>query len=140
MLFRRQHQRQTLQDIDDAPFFSLNGYSTPAKVVKVYDGDTIHVIFKYFDKYLKWRCRIAHIDTPELKTKNEEEKTKGHMVKDKVSELLLGKIVHIDCFDFDKYGRLLIEVKLPDSTKKLHEWLLENNYAHSYEGGTKQAW
>jgi micrococcal nuclease len=133
-------KKDSLEEVIDAPFFTLNGHSTPAKVVKVYDGDTIHVVFKYFGSYLKWKCRISHIDTPELRTKNEAEKERGYMVRDKVSELLLNKIVQIDCFEFDKYGRLLIEVTIPGTTKKLHEWLIENNYAHVYEGGTKQAW
>ena len=46
----------------------------------------------------------------------------------------------IHCLEFDKYGRLLIEVMLPDSTEKLHEWLISNNYAKPYEGGTKEGW
>ncbi len=48
----------------DTLVFSLNGHKTHAKVVNVYDGDTIHVVFKYFDTYYKWICRIAHVDTP----------------------------------------------------------------------------
>jgi endonuclease YncB( thermonuclease family) len=124
----------------NTPKFTLNKYSTWAKVVKVYDGDTIHVVFKYFGLYYSWNCRIAHVDTPELRTKNSEEKKLGYVVKEKVSELLLNKIVYINCFEFDKYGRLLVEVILPNSTEKLHEWLIRNNYANSYEGGTKEGW
>jgi endonuclease YncB( thermonuclease family) len=124
----------------NTPEFTLNKYSTNAKVVKVYDGDTIHVVFEYFGKFYRWNCRIAHVDTPELRTKNTEEKKLGYLVKQKVEELLLNKIVRIQCFDFDKYGRLLIEVTLPETTEKLHEWLIRNNYAKLYEGGTKEGW
>lgn len=124
----------------NTPKFTLNKYSTDAKVVKVYDGDTIHVVFKYFEHFYRWTCRIAHVDTPELRSKNQEEKKLGYLVKQKVEELLLNKIVRIQCFEFDKYGRLLIEVTLPDSKEKLHDWLIRNNYAKLYEGGTKEEW
>lgn len=129
-------ENQTL----NTPMFTLDKFSTYAKVVKVYDGDTIHVVFEYFGNFYRWNCRIAHVDTPELRTKNAEEKKLGYLVKQKVEELLLNKIVYIHCFEFDKYGRLLVEVMLPDSTEKLHEWLIRNNYAKAYEGGTKDEW
>lgn len=124
----------------NTPVFTLNNYLTDAKVVKVYDGDTIHLVFEYFGNFYRWNCRIAHVDTPELRTKNAEEKKLGYIVKQKVEELLLNKIVKVQCFEFDKYGRLLIEVILPETKEKLHEWLIRNGYAKSYEGGTKEGW
>ena len=123
---------------ETTPAFSLNGFKTDAKVVKVYDGDTVHVVFSYFDKYYKWIGRIAHVDTPELRTKNEEEKKKGYEVRDKLRELILGKIVQLHCHEFDKYGRLLIDIETEGV--KVDEWLISNGYAKKYEGGTKEKW
>lgn len=123
---------------EDVPMFSLNGYVTEAKVVKVYDGDTVHVVFKYFEKYYKWIGRIAHVDTPELRTKNLEEKKKGYEVRDKLRELICGKVVQLHCHEFDKYGRLLIDIQIDDI--KVDEWLITNGYAKKYEGGTKEKW
>jgi micrococcal nuclease len=123
---------------DKVEFFSLNGQTVQAKVVKVYDGDTIHVVFKYFDKFYKWNCRIAHVDTPELRTKNEEEKKKGYEVRDKLRELILNKIVKLNCLEFDKYGRLLVDIYLNESN--VNDWLVTNGYAKKYEGGTKEKW
>lgn len=123
---------------ETTPAFSLNGFKTDAKVVKVYDGDTVHVVFSYFDKFFKWTCRIAHVDTPELRTKNEEEKKKGYEVRDKLRELIMGKIVQLHCHEFDKYGRLLIDIEIDGV--KVDEWLLSNGYAKKYEGGTKEKW
>lgn len=120
------------------PLFSLNGIKTDAKVVHVYDGDTVHVVFKLFDNYYKWVCRIAHVDTPELRTKNEEEKKKGYETRDKLRDLILDKIVNIHCLDFDKYGRLLAELYIDDI--HVNQWLIDNNYAKKYEGGTKEKW
>lgn len=122
----------------DTPFFSLDGYSTSAVVVKVYDGDTIHVVFDYMGKAFKWNCRISHVDTPELRTKNLEEKKKGYEVRDKLTELILNKTVKLDCGAFDKYGRLLVEITIPETQVRVHEWLIQNGYANPYEGGTKK--
>lgn len=126
------------QQTDKVESFSLKGQKLRAKVVKVYDGDTIHVVFKHFNQFYKWNCRIAHVDTPELRTKNEEEKKRGYEVRDKLRELIADKIVTIECGDFDKYGRLLIEVFMDETN--VNEWLITNNYAKKYEGGTKEKW
>lgn len=120
------------------PFFTLKGLKTEAKVVHVYDGDTIHVVFNLFDKYYKWVGRIAHVDTPELRTKNENEKKLGYHVRDKLREMILNKIVTIECLEFDKYGRLLIEIYLEGLY--INQWLIDNNFAKKYDGGTKQSW
>ena len=131
--------QQTLESqTEKTQSFTLKGYKTDAKVVKVYDGDTVHVVFSYFNTYYKWIARIAHVDTPELKTKNEEEKKKGYEVRDKLRELILGKIVQLHCREFDKYGRLLIDIEIEGI--KVDEWLLSNGYAKKYEGGTKEKW
>lgn len=124
----------------DTPFFSLNGTSTSATIVKVYDGDTVHAVFDFMGKSFKWKCRIAHVDTPELRTKNEEEKKKGYAVRDQLSELILNKVVQLDCQEFDKYGRLLVEITIPETKVRVHEWLVQNGHAKAYEGGTKEAW
>ena len=63
-------------NIHDAPDFSscLEGQSVTAKVVSVYDGDSIKAIFPFNDTLLKWTCRIDGVDTPEVRTRNADEK------------------------------------------------------------------
>jgi endonuclease YncB( thermonuclease family) len=124
----------------DIPLFTLKGFTTDAKIVRVYDGDTVHAVFLYGGQYHKWNCRIAHVDTPELRTKDLAEKQKGIEARDYLRGLILDKIVKLDCFEFDKYGRLLVEITLPETNEKVHECLLSNNHAHPYEGATKQKW
>ena len=121
-------------------YFSLDGYETMAKVVKVYDGDTVHVVFKYFDKYFKWNCRILHVDTPELRTKDAEEKKRGYECRDKLSALIMDKVVSLKCSKFDKYGRLLVEITVPETGIKIHEYLISEGLANKYEGKTKEKW
>jgi len=124
----------------DIKYFSLDGYETKAKVVKVYDGDTVHVVFQLFDKYYKWNCRILHVDTPELRTKDLEEKKRGYECRDKLSALILDKIVLLNCSKFDKYGRLLVEMTVPETGVKIHEYLISEGLANKYEGKTKEKW
>lgn len=121
------------------PVFSLTGHTCKAKVVYVYDGDTVHLVIEVFGKLYKWKCRIAHIDTPELRTKDAHEKQMGVDARDKLKTLIENKIVDVHCFEFDKYGRLLVEIITEDGIK-IHEWLLQNHLAQPYEGGTKSTW
>ena len=132
----------TINEYNDAPFFTLKNNCCEGKVVHVYDGDTIHVIMETFGTVFKWRCRIAHIDCPELRTRNAEEKSQGYIARDVVRDLLMNKIVRLKCLDFDKYGRLLVEITVCIDEKDvlLHEWLIANNYAQPYEGKTKLEW
>ena len=133
---------------ENTSFFSLDGETHDAKVVYVYDGDTMHVVFKKFGQYYRWNSRIIGVDTPELKTKNEREKKHGLKVRDATREVLMHRIVKVKCFSFDKYGRLLIDVVMPDNMQikdsseplMLSQWLIQNNYAYAYDGGTKKSW
>ena len=118
----------------NTPIFSLDGMNFQAKIVDVHDGDTVKAVFKVFDKYYKWNCRIAHVDTPELRTDDPAEKERGLFVRDKLKEQILNKIVMIHCLKFDKYGRLLVEI---NNGQNIHEWLIQNKYANPYEGKTK---
>jgi len=92
--------------------FSLEGLTFDAKCIKVYDGDTITVIFKYNEVFYKWRIRLLRINAPELR---KETKLEGIIVRDKVRELLLGKIVKVECGKFDAFGRILGEVYIGDT-------------------------
>jgi len=109
------------------------------KVVSVYDGDTIKVVFLLGDKLYKWNCRLDRVDTPELRTRNDLEKELGYSVRDKLREKILNKIVKIKCGDFDKYGRLLTEIYINDN-ESVNQWLIDNKMAFEYHGGTKQDW
>lgn len=126
---------------------SLNGNVYFAKVVYVYDGDTVHVVFKEFGNYFRWNCRIIGVDTPEIRTSNPDEKQKAIEVRDILREYIDGEVLPIYCYDFDKYGRLLIDIEVPevmrsdaDVPETLSQWLVKNEYAYCYDGGTKKSW
>lgn len=117
--------------------FSFNGLVVPARVVDVYDGDSCKCIFTFNGIYQRFTCRITGIDTPEIRTHNNAEKKAAIIARDKVRELVLHKIVKLSCFDFDKYGRLLVDIEY-DDIPSLSKYLINNGYGYQYDGGTKQ--
>ena len=118
--------------------FSLEGQEHRAKVVDVYDGDTIKCVFPIHNKLYRWNCRIAGVDTPELRTRCKPEKAFGYKVRDLLREKILNKVIYLQCGEFDKYGRLLVNILCDDCL--VNDWLVENKYAFAYDGGTKQSW
>ena len=117
---------------------SFDGETKEAKVLSVYDGDTIKVAFALGDSMYKWNCRLLGVDTPELRTSNKKEKEFGYKVRDLLRERILNKVVTLKCSEFGKYGRLLVEVFIGDES--INQWLIANGYAFAYDGGTKQVW
>jgi endonuclease YncB( thermonuclease family) len=122
-------------DTKNIKLFTLEGKQTYGIVSDIYDGDTCKIVFKLKDEFFKWNCRISGVDTPELRTKNLKEKECGYFVRDKLREKILNKVVKVNCMKFDKYGRLLVEIFIDDCN--INTWLIENNYAYAYDGGTK---
>lgn len=123
---------------NDTPFFSLTGLETKAKCVKCYDGDTVHLVFLYNQKLCKWSCRLSGINTPEIRTKNIEEKKSGLQAKQFLEDQILDKIIDISIDDLDKYGRLLVTIK-NNKGCNINELMVMNGYAIEYHGGKKES-
>ena len=116
------------------------------EITKVLDGDTIDVVIDLgFDLYKKERVRIAGVDTPEKRTRNLEEKALGldatNWLKDKLEGAISGDddlVIRTELVGgTGKYGRLLGWCYIGDSTLSLNEQMIEEGYAHAYDGGTK---
>jgi len=120
--------------------FGFDGETKEAKVVSVYDGDTVKVVFPVLRKLYKFNCRLQGVDTPEIRTRDKTEKEYGLKVRDLLREKILNKVVTIHCGNFDKYGRLLINIQCKNDKEKISEWLINNKYAFIYDGGTKKKW
>ena len=111
-----------------------------ARVIKVYDGDTITIASRVGCcdlSYYRFSVRLANIDCPELRTKNETEKIYALKAKNELEQLILNKFVTLNIYKTDKYGRLLAEVYFEN--KSLNDWLLHNHLAVNYDGGKKSS-
>ena len=125
------------------PLFSLEGTFVPGKIVDVYDGDTVKIVLELSinSEYFRWNCRLSGINTPEIRTRNLKEKEFVLLVRDKLKERIEDKILLIKCGEFDKYGRLLVEIfENNGELFSINNWLIENKYAKPYDGGTKEEW
>jgi len=99
-----------------------------------------------FDLYKKERVRVAGVDTPEKRTKDEEEKSLGYDATHWLEERLKGAIEGDDDLvirtelvgGVGKYGRLLGWLYIGDADVSLNEQMIEEGYAWAYDGGTKQ--
>lgn len=112
---------------------------TDGYVIKVYDGDTITIATKLplidDENYYRFSVRLRGIDTPEMKTTNEDEKEIALLAKDHVTSLIYNKTIQLQDIDYDKYGRLLAKVYYEGNN--ISDSLLEKRLALAYDGGTK---
>lgn len=83
-------------------------YHYEAKVLSVYDGDTITVMvdmgMKHFNRV---KVRLLGINTPEIRTKDPIEKAKGINARDYLKERIEGKTVILKTVKKGKFGRWL---------------------------------
>ena len=116
------------------------------EINRVIDGDTIDVTIDLgFDLYKKERVRVAGVDTPEKRTRDEEEKALGydatHWLQEKLEGAISGEdelIVRTELVGgVGKYGRLLGWLYIGDAELSLNEQMITEGYAWSYSGGTK---
>ena len=139
--FKKFNDKRRLKQLDASTIdvFSFKGLERQSRVVKVYDGDTITILFRFNKQYYKTSCRILGIDTPELRTKNLKEKAAGYKARDFLSGFILDKIILIKFGKFDKYGRPLIEGFL-DNGQSISNLMISNGHAKPYFGGKKTEW
>jgi endonuclease YncB( thermonuclease family) len=133
----------TRNDGDDVPWFNLDGMLLRCKVVAVYDGDTITIVFPFEGKAWREKCRLTGIDTPEIRTKNEAEKAAALRARDWLRGEVLGQKLWVRCGRWDKFGRLLgtLYRERDDATTQqrpsLNDELIARGLAVAYDGGTK---
>ena len=142
----------------NVPEFTLNGLSCWGKIVYVYDGDTVHIVINFNNNLTKFNCRLSGIDTKEMKSTNLNDKelaikarnfllskitddNLNNLMKNNIKDLCSKskKLVWVNCLEFDKYGRLLVEIKdEPTSEKTYNQELIDLGLAVPYFGGHKE--
>jgi len=112
-------------------------------IAKVVDGDTIDAdIDLGFDISLSKRIRLAGIDTPESRTKDEYEKKLGLESKEWLKKHLEGAkniLIKTELPDStEKYGRIIGHLYINDGEVSVNNKMIDEGYAWEYDGGTKQ--
>jgi micrococcal nuclease len=111
-------------------------------VGRVVDGDTIDAdIDLGFDISLTKRIRLAGVDTPESRTKDEEEKKLGLDAKNWLKnrlEFAKDIVIRTELPDStEKYGRIIGHIYINDEEVSLSNQMIAEGYALAYDGGTK---
>jgi endonuclease YncB( thermonuclease family) len=117
---------------------------TEAKVIGVYDGDTVIIAAFIGDQALRFNVRIYGIDCNEIKGGSTESKIEAQKAKKYVIDRLLNKIVKINVLNGqvingkkmrEKYGRLIAIISIEGNS--IADELLHLGLAKPYFGGNK---
>lgn len=149
------------------PEFSLCGQSLKGKVVEMYDADTCKIVLPLNNTLYKFTCRLNGIDSPEMKPNKEKpnreieilwaKKARKELLnyvcsnnlifdnldikKEEIARELENNrnLVLVKCLEFDKYGRLLVELYNERDQDSANKMLVNKGMAVGYNGGTKKA-
>jgi len=106
-----------------APGLALSDYlDCPCKVVKVTDGDTVHVLDQ---STVKHKIRLGGIDAPEKK------QAFGKKSKQNLASLVAGKQVEVEYNKRDRYGRII--GKLIKDGQDINLLQIKHGYAWHYQ-------
>lgn len=135
----------------DAPPFTLDRLCTDARVVDVYDGDTITCVIPVFKTYFRFQIRLFGINACEIRNKDNQLKQKAFEARKKIIDTICPQneipidcdrnaiqgllkcntvIVRLQCYKFDKYGRVLAKVFAGESD--ISSILLKSKLAIEY--------
>lgn len=113
-------------------------YYRVKEVVSVHDGDSCRLVIDMgFKMYAEHPCRLARIDTPEMRSPDPELQAKAVEARDYLRGLLEGAMsagadVVIHSVKLEKYGRALCELYIEGMN--VNDELLELGFAKPYDG------
>lgn len=132
--------------------FSYDGMVVNGRVVSVYDGDTLRIVFRYRGELQQHNCRMLGYDSPEMKppsaNKNRElEKDAALVAKATLEARTINQLIKVECHGFDKYGRILVVLYTRRTGclffgcghkgYNINQYMIENGFGVPYDGGTK---
>lgn len=131
--------------------FTFNGLITKAKIIDVYDGDTVTLVFYYGNQPIKDSFRMYGYDSPEIKPPktlpNRELHVKaGLYVKEYLKTQILNKIMWVKFCQEEKFGRLMGELYYinPNNEQKfigdeinINNMMIQKGYGKLYHGEAK---
>lgn len=142
------------------PKFDFEGQAFYARLVKVYDADSVTIVTELFGKLYSFNVRLLEIDTPEMKAKDPKEKALAIRARDCVAAWALpGRfevggghteneikaalretpvVVFVRCQKNDLYGRCLAHLYKDNADEQsVSQLLIQNGLADPYYGKTK---
>lgn len=149
----------------DAPQFSFDGINTWALVVDLHDLDTLQCVFCFSGVHHRFSIRVNGVDSPEMIDKNPVVKDWAVKARNRMLSLIspgsfhvtgqytrkdikyilsrVTPVVFLNLYEFDKYGRILADVRSEPDSPVLTECLLHEGYCKPYGicgNLTKSSW
>ena len=118
-------------------------YHYKAEVLSVYDGDTVTLMIDQGMKHFaRVKVRMIGIDTPEIRTKDLEEKKRGYEAKDYLKSRIEGKTIIVQTLKKGKFGRWLgvmwdYKEDAEDLGESLNDEMIRMGHAKAYDGGKR---
>lgn len=106
-----------------------------AVVSQVIDGDTVVLKAKinWLSPEYPWRCRLAGIDCPELRSRNAAEKAVAQQAKAFMEAQVLGRKCRVHVHGLCKFNRLVVDLFHPDSGRSMGDMLKQRRLAIPYD-------
>lgn len=119
--------------------FTFQGQGFIAKIVDVYDGDTVRALFATdleLNSIVQYRVRMLGYNSPEMKPRKDsperlEEKKLAVAARDALIGRILGTVVYMVCDKFDKYGRPLVTLYTLEG-ENINGWMINSGYGKPY--------
>lgn len=116
-------------------------YEYYCEVTKIVDGDTLDVEIDlgFSTKLTKQRIRMLGIDTPESRTRDLEEKSRGLLSKKFLTGICpVGSRIRLRSHGKGKFGRILGEIFTEEDDESINKQMCNEGYAVEYYGGNKE--
>jgi len=115
-------------------------YRYKVQVTRIVDGDTVDVDVDlgFGMVYKKQRVRMMGVDTPESRTRDLEEKFYGKASKNHLVSILEEGDVQLQSHGKGKFGRILGELFIGDSTYSVNQQMIDEHHAVPYFGQSKE--
>ena len=137
---RKIFQRLSCVTLDSAPpLFTMNGRELWCKVISVYDGDTVNIVFEdssNANSLRHSRFRLYGIDCPEMKPLKNAHNRDGIIkaaisARDFLAEKVENKIVFIRFRSEEKYGRLMGDIFLTNNPyeRSINTMMIDEGHA-----------
>lgn len=105
------------------------------EVSRIIDGDTVDLILDLgFNILTKKRIRLWGINTPEIRTRDAQEKIRGYAAKQRLEELIeldVDRDLILHSKGLGKYGRVLGEIYNGD--QNVNQLLITEGHAERYD-------
>ena len=118
-------------------------YHYKAECLSVYDGDTITLMIDQGMKHFaRVKVRMIGINTPEIRTKDQDEKQRGYQAKEYLQNRIEGKTVIVHTVKKGKFGRWLgviwdYDEDTQELGESLNDEMIRVGHAKAYDGGKR---